>query len=182
MARRYHPDARVVHVDVAKLVAVHGRALLARDPDVLMVHQDARDPERVLKEAFELLDPDKPVGLIATAVVHFWQDSDDPAGILRYYMQEFPAGYLLLSHACGEKMPSKDFAKLRAAYEEAFAPIYPRDHAGVATFLEGVDTLEPGLVEASRWRDDRKVDVGDAHFLVAVAAFGQYATTARSTS
>ncbi|WP_433435394.1 SAM-dependent methyltransferase [Nonomuraea sp. CA-141351] len=176
VARRYHPDARIVHVDVAELVAVYGRALLARDDNVLVVHEDARDPDRMLKQAAELLDLEEPACIIATAVAHFWADSDDPAGVLRHYMRAFPAGYLILSHACGEEMSPDDFAQLRATYEEAFASIYPRTRAQIVTFLDGLEPLEPGLVEASQWRnDDRQIDVGKAYFLAAVAGFGLYA-------
>jgi hypothetical protein len=183
VARRYHSDARVVHVDVAELVVVRGRALLARDDRVLMVHQDAHDSGRVLKEAAELLDFRKPVCILATALLHFWPDSDDPASVLRRYMAAFPAGYLVLSHAYGEQMPPDRYAQLRTYYEEAFAPIYPRTRAEVASLLDGLELLTPGLVEASQWRCDRQIDVGYAYFLAAVAAFGHYAErTARSAA
>ncbi|MEU6710637.1 SAM-dependent methyltransferase [Nonomuraea sp. NPDC046802] len=169
IARRYHSDARVVYVDPAEQVAAHGRVLRARDSGVLIVHEDARGPDQVLRAAAELLDFRKPICLIATAVAHFWSDEDNPAHILHHYMGAFPAGHLILSHACGEEMSSENF---RAACEEAFAPIYPRSQAEISNLLEGLTLLKPGLVEASQWRDIRKVDVGEAYFLAAVAKIG----------
>ncbi|SPL88440.1 unnamed protein product [[Actinomadura] parvosata subsp. kistnae] len=178
--RPHQPLARVVHVDASQVVASHGRAMLARVDNVSMVHADAREPDLVLKEAAELLDLSKPLCIVATALLHFWPDEQEPAAVLYEYMRAVPAGYLVLSHACGEEMDALRYAQLRSIYQRRFAPIYPRTRAEVAAMLHGLDVLEPGLVEASQWRsNDRRIDVGDAYFLAAVAKFGHYVVTFR---
>ncbi|GAA4912759.1 hypothetical protein GCM10023334_012350 [Nonomuraea thailandensis] len=159
-------------------MAVPDRAMLARVDNVLLVHADARDPARVLNEARELLDESKPVCIVATALLHLWRNDENPAGVLHEYMRAFPAGYLVFSHCCWDKVEPAKLARLRAIYQRYFMPIYPRTAAEIAVMLDGLDVQEPGLVEASQWRsNDRRIDVGDAYFLAAVAKFGQYVVT-----
>ncbi|MEV0589426.1 SAM-dependent methyltransferase [Nonomuraea sp. NPDC050310] len=174
-ARRFHPHARVVYVDNDEQVAVHGRALLAVPDQAIMVETDARDTDEVLKQAAELLDFSKPVGIIAAALAHFWPETVEPAQVLGRYTAVFPAGFVIFSHACGDRLSATALQKAIAAYQQA-APIYPRSAEQIAEFLTGYDVLEPGLVEASWWRPpaDSGEDVGNAQFLAAVAAFGPY--------
>jgi S-adenosyl methyltransferase len=172
------PEARVVYVDVAAGPAAHGRALLGKIPPTLMVQADVRHPARVLKEASGLLDPDEPVGIIATALVHFWPDRAEADRILRTYQRAFPAGgYLVFSHACADMDPDLREAMVKE-YSRSGIWLYPRPAAEIASFLGGLVMLKPGLVEATSWRpepDRPALAVGQAKFFVAVAGFGSYA-------
>ncbi|MGW2223285.1 SAM-dependent methyltransferase [Nonomuraea sp. NPDC001684] len=171
----HHPDPSVVYVDIDPMVGSHGRALLDVASGTGMIEADARDVDDVLSHPeMKRLDRDRPVGIIATALTHFWSDADDPAGVLRRYMAAFPGGYVLLSHICHDLLTRREADKLVAAYRLA-ADVHMRSRAAITSmFLDGLEVLPPGLVEASAWRPDTavKVDVGRAQFVAAVARFG----------
>ncbi|MFB9472219.1 SAM-dependent methyltransferase [Nonomuraea salmonea] len=169
----FHPDARVVYVDHDPHVTVHGRALLEVSAATGVVEADARHVDEVLgHEEADLLNRNKPVGILATALAHFWPDSCDPAAILRRYIEAFPSGYLIFSHARSDLLDPEELEQLTAAYRPA-ASIYARPLKVISSFLDGLELLEPGLVEASEWRPDSPIpyDVGRAHFVVAVGRF-----------
>ncbi|WP_052424124.1 SAM-dependent methyltransferase [Nonomuraea candida] len=171
------PDARVVYVDVAGVPAAHGRALLTRIEPTLMVQADVREHHKVLRLSFKLLDPDEPVGVIATALMHFWKFQPYAIWVLHSYLRAFHAGgYLAFSHACSDMDPDVREAMVKE-YSRSGADLYPRSRADIAGFLDGLVLLRPGLVEASTWRPDPDTParkVGEAKFLFAVAGFGPY--------
>jgi len=155
----------------------------------LMVQADVRQPAKVLQQASDLLDPDEPVGLIATALVHFWPDKAESQRILSTYRRAFRAGgYLIFSCACADMDPYLREAMAKE-YTRSGASLYPQTRDEIAAFLDGLDMLEPGLVEASTWRPEPNVPplpIGQAKFLTAVAGFGpfgkQLPTSERHTS
>jgi S-adenosyl methyltransferase len=49
VAQQVDPDARVAYVDNDPIVISHARSLLAKDPGVIAVPGDMRDPESILK-------------------------------------------------------------------------------------------------------------------------------------
>ncbi|UBU16698.1 SAM-dependent methyltransferase [Nonomuraea gerenzanensis] len=176
-AVQHHKGTRVVYVDNDRHVAVHGRALLDIPGAAGLIEGDAWDVDAVLRHEAtrSLLDPGQPVGIIATALAHFAPDEQKPASILRRYMAHFPSGYFIFSHARDDLLRSEERAKMIADYK-ATADIYPRSLDVIGSmFLGGLELLEPGLVEASAWRPDiaMPLDVGRAHFVAAVAAFGR---------
>ncbi|WP_157254901.1 SAM-dependent methyltransferase [Nonomuraea typhae] len=174
-AIRHHKDTRVLYVDNDPHVMVHGRALLHVSDATDVIEGDAWDVDAVLNhEQAGLLDRSQPIGLIATALAHFLPDEERPASILRRYMAHFPSVYFIFSHARDDLLSSEERATLIADYKPT-ADIYPRSMDVIRSmFFDGLDLLEPGLVEASVWRPDSAVslDVGRAHFLAAVATFG----------
>ncbi|MEV0996871.1 SAM-dependent methyltransferase [Nonomuraea sp. NPDC050202] len=173
---RYHKGARVVYVDNDPKVAVHGRALLDVAETTAVIEADARHVDMVLATAKALggISRDQPAVIAATALVHFWADWDDPGGVLRRYMAAFPYGVLIFSHARDDLLKKGERAKMLSDYKP-IADMYPRPRAVIESmFLDGLELLEPGLVEASTWRPDHELeeDVGRAHYLAAVARFG----------
>jgi hypothetical protein len=43
---------------------------------------------------------------------------------------------------------------LRAAYEQAGQPVYPRTHAEISAWFDGMEMIEPGLVTLPEWHGD----------------------------
>jgi S-adenosyl methyltransferase len=80
VARRAHPDARVVYVDLDPIVSVHGRALIADDDSTAFILQDVRRTEEILNhpDTRRLIDFSQPVALLLAAVLHFIPDGDVP--------------------------------------------------------------------------------------------------------
>lgn len=106
-SRRIAPDSRVVYVDNYPLVLAHARALLTSAPEgrTAYIPADLRDPASILANPAtqDVLDPTQPVALMLVAVLHFINDDDNPADIVRTLLDALPSGsYLVASHLTGE--------------------------------------------------------------------------------
>ncbi|SDI20300.1 S-adenosyl methyltransferase [Sinosporangium album] len=182
---RHHEGARVVYVDNDKHVTVHGRVFLDVPGATGVIEEDAWNVDEVLgHQEAGLLDPSQPIGIIATALAHFKPAAEDPGGILRRYMAHFTFGYLIFSHARSDLLSPEELKRMIADYKRT-ADIYPRPRDVIQKmFLNGLELLEPGLVEASTWRPHIAVsrDVGRAHFVAAVARFGHAEAPARGAA
>jgi S-adenosyl methyltransferase len=165
IAQAIAPDARVVYVDNDAMVVTHGRALLAGD-NTLAIKADLREPDVVLghPEVRELIDFDQPIALLLVAILHFLPDEEDPAGIVARFRDALPTGsYLAISHATRDipvrpDMSAAEMAEMGARverlYQQTTAFLVTRTRAQVERFFDGVDLLDPGLVEIQRWRPD----------------------------
>ena len=152
VAQSVHPDASVVYVDNDPLVTVHGRALLADEARTRVFEGDLRDPKAILThpDVAALIDFDQPVGLLIVAVLHFFPDAYDPAGVLATLTENLaPGSYLVISHAGSDLITAgqEGMEIYQTASEGAL-----RDRAQVTAFFEGFDLVEPGLVRVPEWR------------------------------
>ncbi len=147
------PDAHVVYVDNDPIVLTHARALLAGSRSgVEVVQGDLRDPVAIMDEA-KLIDFSEPVAVLVVAVLHFVQDSDDPArliGLLKERMA--PGSHLVLSHACPNRPAESD--DISHVYDAATSGIRLRTRAEILPLFDGLDLVEPGLVNVAEWRPD----------------------------
>jgi S-adenosyl methyltransferase len=158
-------DARVVYIDNDAMVVTHSRALLAGD-NTVAVQADLREPERLLAhpEVRQLIDLDQPVALLLMAILHFVPDDEDPFGIVARFRDALPAGsYLAISHGTRDIPARPDMSaeemtemgtKVERLYQLTTASLVTRPHAEVERFFDGLDLLDPGLVEIQRWRPD----------------------------
>jgi SAM-dependent methyltransferase len=158
VAQRQDPGASVVYVDIDPIVLAHGRALLAENSRTRVVTADARDPKAVLAlpEVRELVDFDRPVGLLMVAIVHHLEDDEDPAGIVRTYLDALPSGsYLFLTHFWANGTP--EAAVIEEVLHGAHNTGRFRSREEIAGFFDGLDLVEPGLVNLPLWRPEEKV-------------------------
>jgi S-adenosyl methyltransferase len=158
-------DARVVYVDNDAMVVTHSRALLAGD-NTVAVQADLREPESVLAhpEVRQLIDFDQPVALLLMAILHFVPDDEDPFGIVARFRDALPAGsYVAISHGTRDIPARPDMSaeemtemgtKVERLYQLTTASLVTRTHAEVKRFFDGLDLLDPGVVEIQRWRPD----------------------------
>ena len=156
MARRVHPDARVVYVDNDPIVMAHNRALRATVEGVITVQHDARTPDAILSDpkVRQLIDFREPVGLLFIAVLHFVR-RDLAADVVSRFRNAIPSGsHIAISAACTDGMDPKTVAKTEAVYQNAAAQIVFRSAAQVEELFEGLELLEPGLTDVSHWRVD----------------------------
>jgi S-adenosyl methyltransferase len=161
VAQSLAPDARIVYADNDPIVLAHAHALLKGHPAGTVAYLDAdlRHPEKILGDAARTLDFSQPVGLLLLGILHNVGDEYDPHGIVRRLVQAIPAGsYLAISHLTADIYPElADFAK--ALNERNLdAPLVLRDHAQVTSFFEGLDLVEPGVVQLSKWRPQSEVE------------------------
>jgi hypothetical protein len=139
------PGARVAYVDNDPLVALYASQLLAADGTTAVVTADLRDTATVLADPGlrAVIDLAEPVGLLATAVLHFVPDHDDPWAALRRYTSALtPGSYLALSHFTADNMPPAPVRSGTEVYGQVAAGLFPRTRAEVMRFFEGME-LEP---------------------------------------
>jgi SAM-dependent methyltransferase len=147
-------EARVVYVDNDPVVFTRASALMADNKSVVSVAADLRDVEEVLAAAGKLLDFTQPVALLFIASLHNIPDADDPAGIVRNYLAALaPGSYVVISHVTGDFAPEQ-MAQVTASYAERGAVFIGRTRAQVAAMFNGLELVDPGVVQISHWRPD----------------------------
>jgi hypothetical protein len=155
VAQQAAPQSRIVYVDNDPIVLAHARALLASSPQGATAYLDAdlRDTGPILAEAASLLDFDEPVAVMLIGILHCIPDSDDPVGIVNRLLAAVPPGsYLVIAHPAGDIHARQIGTAANQLNQMMAAPVTLRTHAGVARFFDGLDLIEPGLVQLHRWR------------------------------
>jgi SAM-dependent methyltransferase len=161
VAREVNPDARVVYVDNDPIVLVHANALLAgHDPQrTTVIQADLRDPDAILAHPAtnSVLDFTQPVAILLVAVLHFIMDDEDPVGIVDRLKQVMvPGSYLVVSHGTSDIDPEGAAEAVRT-YNRGGARIIARTGTQISRFFEGLEPVEPGLVQLPLWRPDGEV-------------------------
>ncbi|MFG3721340.1 SAM-dependent methyltransferase [Streptomyces massasporeus] len=155
VAQRHAPESRVVYVDIDDQVLVHGRALLEDNDRTRVVAVDVRNPEAIRSHpaALELIDFSRPVAVILSAILHHVNDDEDPAGIVRYWRDQVPSGsYFFISHfRSGNNAETTEAEKV---LQQTFGRGRWRTDAEIASLLDGLEILDPGIVPASLWHPD----------------------------
>jgi hypothetical protein len=155
VAQAAAPDAKVLYVDKDPIVNAHARALLASRPEgsTSYVEADLRDPERIIEAAHAELDLSQPVALMLMAILHHIGEDNDPYRIVATLMAALPAGsYLTISHPASD-IDAEAMANMAASLNQTMAEIVIlRDREAVSRFFDGLELVDPGLVQASKWR------------------------------
>jgi SAM-dependent methyltransferase len=156
VAQRYAPETKIVYVDNDPIVLAHGRALLAENDNTTVIQADLREPKSVFEneDTLRLIDFGKPVGVIFSATLHHVNDDEDPAGIVRYWRDQVPSGsYFFISHfRSGNNPETREAEKV---LQQTFGRGRWRTDAEIASLLDGLEILEPGIVPAPLWRPDQ---------------------------
>ncbi|MDF2706066.1 SAM-dependent methyltransferase [Nonomuraea muscovyensis] len=153
VAQSVAPESRIVYVDNDPLVLVHARALLTSTPEGATdyIDADVRDPDRILEGAAATLDLTRPVALTMLSIAGQVPDAEDPKGLVQRLLAPLPAGsYLALSDGTDTNpalVAAVDSYNSRAAY-----PYHLRSPEAIASFFEGLELVEPGVVPTPRWR------------------------------
>lgn len=161
-------DAHVVYVDNDPIVLAHARAILEDADRVSVVEGDLRDPDAILdhQETLKLVDFDQPVAIMLVAILHFIHDADDPQALIgRLTARMAPGSYVVISHACPTSALSKDITDV---YRSSMPGIRLRTRAEVLPFFDGLELVEPGVINVAEWRPEV------AGELVALTGLGDY--------
>jgi hypothetical protein len=153
-AQDVDPDCRVVYVDNDPMVISHGRALLGGvTAPTAYVDADLRDPGKILAEAAHLLDFSEPVAVMLISVLHLIPDEDDPYAIVARLMEAVPSGsWLALSHPARDVHPRQVTEAESRFNQLAPAKATLRTRAEILRLFDGLELLEPGLVQVHQWR------------------------------
>jgi len=158
-AHRVAPDAKVVYVDADPVAVAHSVAIVEGDERVTVVHADIRDPDALVKDprVTGALDFTRPVAVLIVAVLHFVPDADDPAGIVARLRDAIaPGSYIGISQVAPIPNVTPEQQEVADRYTRANA-VALRTREQIAAFFDGLDLVEPGLVDPAKWRADGEV-------------------------
>jgi hypothetical protein len=169
IAQRIAPDTGIVYADNDPAVLVHARALLqnptlASTPQgvVSYVDADLRDVTAVLAGTARTLDLGQPVALIMLGILGHLDDYGAARSITSHLMDALPAGsYLAIADGVAGSGPVDD-AQQQRYNGAASVPYHLRRPDQVASFFDGLDLIEPGVVPCSRWKPDASGAPGTA--------------------
>ncbi|MFJ6212949.1 SAM-dependent methyltransferase [Streptomyces sp. NPDC092296] len=157
VAQRVDPESRVVYIDNDPIVLAHGRALLEENDNTAVIQADMRDTDGIFghPEVRRLIDFDQPVAALFVSVLHCIPDSSDPAGLVRRVADRLaPGSFLVVCQLVSEDRATRDFVTdyMDRSTHGRWGRV--REEHDVERFLDGLEILEPGLVEVSTWRPD----------------------------
>jgi hypothetical protein len=162
VAQRIDPTSHVLYVDNDPMVLVHGRALLEQDERTAVIQADLRETEEIFShpDTRRLIDFSQPVAVLFNSVFHCIPDSDTdgPLAVVRRVTERLvPGSYLVMCQLVSEDAEVRDFVTsfMDQATQGHWGRV--RQEKDVAEWFEGMEILEPGLVEVSTWRPDNEV-------------------------
>jgi hypothetical protein len=149
------PGCRVVYVDADPVAVAHTELMLEQVEGTAVLRADLRDVPGILdaEPVRRLLDPGRPIGLIAP-MMHFIPDSWNPACLIAGYRDRLaPGSHLAVAHLAAEtEVPGLD--ETVKAYADTRYALFPRPHAEVLRMCDGFELVEPGLVGFGLWRPE----------------------------
>ena len=148
------PECRVVYVDNDLMVLRHAQALLtSATGTVAYLDMDARDTAKILAAAADTLDFSQPVAVMLIAILHLIPDGDDPWRLVADLMAATaPGSYLVITHPASDVARDASARASRAYNDNVAPPQTRRGRDEVARFFDGLELVEPGLVQLADWR------------------------------
>jgi hypothetical protein len=157
VAQSVAADSRIVYVDNDPVVLAHARALLTSMPAGATDYIDAdlRNADQILAAAANTLDFSQPVAIMLMAILQHLSDADDPYAVVARLLSALPPGsYLALSHPAKDIEAEKMAAMADRLNQMMAEKVTFRRQAEVAGFFDGLDLVEPGMVNVPQWRPE----------------------------
>lgn len=157
IAQAVAPESRVIYIDKDPVVLRHQKvSALAENERTAFVLADATDVDGILShpETRRLLRPDEPAAALYFTFMQFVPDKTDPWGVARRMMDHLaPGSYLAISQVVVDdprvRQQMNDWALRNFRGFGRF-----RDRQEVSRFFDGLEVVEPGLVDVNNWRPD----------------------------
>jgi len=149
------PDARIVYADNDPVVLSHARALLDSTPEgaTSYIHADLRDPATILQQAAGTLDFTEPTAVTLVSILQLVREEEDPYGIVARLMNAVaPGSYLVLTHPASDIHGELVAESARRYNASVVTPVTLRSFEEVSRFFDGLELVEPGIVQCHRWR------------------------------
>ncbi len=163
VAQRVAPESRIVYVDNDPLVLVHARALLTSTPQGFThyVDADVSEPDKIVAAAVPILDFSQPVALMLLGILGHVGDIDEARSIVKRLLDPLPSGSCLALCDGTDVIDGEQVRAAQQGYNDSGAvPYHPRQPEEIATFFDGLELVEPGVVSCTRWRPTT-TDSGD---------------------
>ena len=158
VAQAEAPDVRVVYVDKDPIVLAHAHRLLRSTPQgaTSYIYGNLAEPGPILQGARETLDFSQPIAVMLFGILHFFSDADDPRGLLDQFMAPLaPGSYLAISHLASDVHRDELDETFRRLTEAMRESVILRSHDEVAGLFGGLEIVDPGVVQITRWRPDQ---------------------------
>jgi hypothetical protein len=165
VAQRTAPESKVVYVDYDPIVLRHAHELLRSTPEgaCAYIRADLRHPDAILIEAAKTLDLAAPTAVVLLGVLHFVADAEQLRAIVASLTGALtPGSYLAISHMASDVHSvetSESFGRLNEQMSES---VTLRNREEVAELFDGLELVEPGVVQIPQWRPDGSGNVGTA--------------------
>ncbi|WP_405939306.1 SAM-dependent methyltransferase [Streptomyces sp. NBC_00726] len=156
VAQEAAPATRVVYCDNDPIVLAHAEALLKGTPEGVIdyVQADARNVDTILEHAGKTLDFGKPVALSMIALLHFVSDEDGAHELVRRLTDVLaPGSYMVISQITADFHP-KEAREVDKMYKANTLTLAPRTRDEFASFFDGLEIVEPGIVAAEAWHPE----------------------------
>ncbi|CAM5242912.1 SAM-dependent methyltransferase [Streptomyces californicus] len=175
------PESHVVYVDNDPIVLAHARALLESSPEGATAYVDANmhDPEAILEstEFRELIDLERPVGLMVIGIMHFILPPDDRRLVQRL-LDPLPSGsYLAMTIGTGDFAP-QEVGRVAEEYRQQGMPMALRDLATATSFFDGLELVDPAVTQVHTWRPGPEQDGVDGRDIAMYGAVARKPETA----
>jgi SAM-dependent methyltransferase len=152
------PTCRVVYTDNDPIVLAHARALMTGTAQgrTAYIDADMRDPAGILGSAEfrETLDPRRPIGVLLIAIVHFIEDDEEAHRVVQQVVDVLPPGSFLAMSIATDEFDPEPLAEVRRRYYEYGEVLKFRSREQALAFFDGLEIMEPGLVQVHKWRPD----------------------------
>ncbi|MFE6939738.1 SAM-dependent methyltransferase [Streptomyces chartreusis] len=158
-----NPQSRVVYVDNDPIVLRHAEALLQSTSEgaTKYIEADVREPEKIIEEAKEILNFEKPVALSLVALLHFVSDEYRPYDLVNELLAPLPSdSFLTLSHVTGD-FDAAGWEKAVEIYRKNGVPAQVRSRDEFAGFFTGLDLIEPGVQVVTQWHPEPDQEFND---------------------
>jgi O-methyltransferase involved in polyketide biosynthesis len=176
VAQRAAPDSRVVYVDNDPVVLLHAAALMTSTPEGKCdyIQADLEEPDKILEGAAKTLDYSLPVAVSLLQILQFIPNENDPWGLVRTIMDALPSGsYLVVTQPTGDVITATITEAIDRYNEHLIeSPVHLRTTEEIRRFFDGLELIDPGLVQLHRWRPGVGVDAS-AYEIPALAGVGR---------
>ncbi|WND32907.1 SAM-dependent methyltransferase (plasmid) [Streptomyces sp. BB1-1-1] len=157
IAQRIDSSSRVVYIDNDPSVLAHGHAALEENDSTVVIDADMRDTEAIFThpEVRHLIDFTQPVAALFISVLHCLPDRDRPGELVRDVAQRLaPGSFLVVCQLVSADAGVRErvTSLMDGATHGHWGRV--REEEEVRAFFEGMQVLEPGLVDVTDWRPD----------------------------
>jgi O-methyltransferase involved in polyketide biosynthesis len=152
-------DARVVYVDNDPVARAHAQILLADTADPrrhFAIDADFLDGLELWERVVDWggLDPEEPICLLVSALLHFIVPGQDPERMLAIYRDQLPPGSLLVLSHCTDEETTPALREVAARYVATTSNAHLRGRDEVRAFFGDFELVEPGVVWTPQWRPE----------------------------
>ncbi|MFJ6722930.1 MULTISPECIES: SAM-dependent methyltransferase [unclassified Streptomyces] len=158
VAQRIDKDCKVAYIDNDPMVLAHAQTTLHDNSGTLVLPMDMRDTERIREATGGFLDWNRPIAALFVSVLHCIPDSDDdrsPSAVVRKTAALLPPGSFMVicQLVSDDPVVRDDVTRLMDVTTHGNWGRVRETHE-VRRYFDGLEILEPDLVDVVDWRPD----------------------------